>query len=280
MNEPVISPAVAPVASATPPAEASPAVSSVVEASAAPSPVVTESSAPAPVVAETKTDAKIEATNPLKNSLLDESPVKTDTSVDAKAPETTKEPGDQIEKTQLPSYDAFKLPEGMTYDQEKLSDFTNILGEFQSLTKADQAATQAFGQKLIDRHVAELQKAVQSVSELTKTQKETQVDEWDKAFRSDPEIGGKKQDTTLNAAKAAIATLGGNAAQQAEFRTLLKETGAYAHPAMIRTLANMQSKIEAYKAQIAKYTTEDGVKPLLASKPEPTPTKSWEKRYK
>ncbi len=137
---------------------------------------------------------------------------------------------------------------------------------------------QAFGQKLMDRHVAELQKAISSVTEITKAQKESQVDEWDKAFRADPEIGGKKQDTTLNAAKSAIA-LAGNAEQQKQFKQLLQDTGAYANPAMIRTLANFTAKIDALKAQVAKYTTEDGVKPLTATKPEPTNVKSWDKRY-
>ncbi len=270
-------PAIPPVAASpvtTPTAEAPAAVSSVVEASAAQSPVVT-APAPAaevvvPVVAPV--EAKVEAPK-LKNSLLDPEPAK-DVPVEAAAPEAPKEETGP----QLPTYESFKLPEGFTYDNEKLGEFTKELGEFQALTKADTAAMQAFGQKLMDRHVAELQKAISSVSEITKTQKETQIDEWDKAFRADPEIGGKKQDTTLNAAKSAIA-LAGNAEQQKQFKQLLQDTGVYANPAMIRTLANFTAKIDALKAQVARYTTEDGVKPLTATKPEPTNVKSWDKRY-
>ncbi len=278
MVEPVIPP-VAATSPATPPAEAPAAVSPAVEASAAPSPVVTSPApvaevAPAEVVAEpAKVEAKVESPK-LKNTLLDTDPVK-DAPVEAKAPEQPKEEGSQTEKAQLPTYETFKLPEGMTYDNEKLGEFTKELGEFQMLTKADTAAMQAFGQKLMDRHVAELQKAIQSVSDMTKAQKESAVDEWDKAFRADPEIGGKKQDTTLNAAKSAIA-LAGNEGQQKEFRQLLQETGAYAHPAMIRMLANMHNTIEAYKA---KYESESGVKPLVAQKPEAAALKPYEKRY-
>ncbi len=268
-EESVSSTAVTPaVVTQAPAVVSSPSVAVVADAGAAPSaptqvvnPAPSAEAVAAPVTAPAVVTPIVETT---KTSTLLDAPVaevKADAPVEAK---TDKQVDGQSEKTaQSPTYEAFKLPEGVTFDNEKLSEFMKDLGELQGKTKAEKAVMQEFGQKLMDRHVAELQKTIQLVQEQNKIANETKVKSWDESFRKDPEIGGNKQDTTLNVARSAI-KYAGNEAQQKEFRQLLQDTGAYAHPAMIRTLANFQNKINELES---KYNSENGIKPLVATVP-------------
>lgn len=270
MTDQSVSPSTA--APAVAPQTEAPAPVVAVEASVTPStPEAVVDSTPAPTV-ESPVVAEVSKTNtlldaPVADTAKVEAPieVKEDKQVDSQSAETA----------QLPTYEAFKLPEGITFDNEKLSEFMKDLGELQGKTKAEKAIMQEFGQKLMDRHVAELQKTIQLVQEQNKIANETKVKSWDESFRKDPEIGGNKQDTTLNVARSAM-KYAGNEAQQKEFRQLLQDTGAYAHPAMIRTLANFQNKINELER---KYNSEDGIKPLVATAPIAGPKGKADKMY-
>lgn len=254
-----------------------------VDAVAVPSvtPVIVEAKADAPVVETIAVEpVKVEEKKPA--TLLDidvNKPiveVKTDKPAEAKAVEPNKQDVSQSEKSaQLPSYETFKLPEGVTFDNEKLSEFTKELGELQASTKAEQAIMQAFGQKLVDRHIAELQRNIALVQDQAKESHNAKISAWDDLFRKDPEIGGNRQDTVLAQAASAIA-LAGNESQQKEFRQMLKDTGSYAHPAMIRILSNMQQKIDAYEK---KYNSESGIKPLVPAVPADKPKGIANKMY-
>lgn len=137
----------------------------------------------------------------------------------------------------LPSYEAFTLPEGIALDEAKLGEFTKELGELQATTKADQSLIQQFGQKLIDRHVAEVQDSVKRVADLYQQSWEKQKSDWKDAFENDPVIGGQNRDQTLNSAIQFIRTHGGNAEQQKQFNELMEATGLGNNPVMIRLLA-------------------------------------------
>ena len=165
--------------------------------------------------------------------------------------------GQSDEPAPPPSYEPFTLPEGATVDAERIGDFTSLLGSFESQTKADHAAVQALGQQLMDRHVSEMQRVLQTVQEAGLAARTAQQTAWRDQFISDPEIGGNRQQTTVNSAIEFVRTHGGTEEQQAEFRQLMNETGIGNHPAMIRLLA---------KAGMAM---SEG-RPLAASQPSPS----------
>lgn len=185
--------------------------------------------------------------------------------------EQNKEQGKQSdEPAPLPTYQTWKLSEGVKLDDARMGEFNKELAEFQVRTKADHAAMQEFGQKLIDRHVADVNAAVQSTIKAIQEQYdkagETQRNSWKELTLKDPDIGGNRQETTIRAANEAIKTHGGTAAQQKEFRDLMEQTGLGNHPAMIRMLANVARNLKEGK-------------PLPASKPESTVKSAMAKRY-
>lgn len=180
--------------------------------------------------------------------------------------EVKKDEGSQSdEPAPLPTYE-FKAPEGLTLDDAKLGEFTKELAEFETLNKADHAKMQEFGQKLVERHAAEVKSTIERLNHSYAEQWEKQKNDWKESFVKDPEIGGNRQQTTVNAAAEFIRTHGGTEAQQEEFRNLMDMTGAGNHPAMIRILAKaMQSMGEG--------------KPVPANKPVQQNASKVAKRY-
>lgn len=168
---------------------------------------------------------------------------KKNTEGEAKPEDKKDESSQSVDPAPLPTYDEFKLPEGITLNDssESLGTFNKILGEFESGEKTHESF-QKFGQDLVNYHVTQLQNSVQKVAdEVAKTystQWENQRNGWKESFMKDPEIGGNKAEVTLNAAKDFLATHGGTPEQQVEFKKFLDETGVGNHPSLIRLLAN------------------------------------------
>ncbi len=260
-------PSVAPAESATPSNETAP-VTNTPAAEKVPEVEKVAETAPVaePKKAETALGADPKAETP-KDKAPEAKPEDTKSAEAAATEEPKKEEASQSdEPAPLPSYEAFTLPENITLDSEKLVEFTKDLGEFQNATKADQKAVQEFGQKLVDRHVAEVQETLKRRDEYYVATWEKQKSDWKEAFENDPEIGGNRKETTVNAALEFIRTHGGNEEQQKEFRDLMESTGLGNHPAIIRMLAN---------ANLAK---AEG-KPLPAAKPAPQNTSKVARRY-
>lgn len=253
----------------TPPAAVAPVAAPVapaLEVAAPPAPVAAPEVPAAPVAPE----KSLLGAEPTKVEPKEIPPAPAEPEAQAKgdsAPETKKEEGSQSgEPAQLPTYEAFTLPEGVTQDGAMLGEFTKELAEFELQTKADHAKMQEFGQKLVNRHVAEQQALAQRLAAHYQSVEQTRSDEWKDAFEKDSEIGGNRRDTTLTAAQEFIRTHGGTEEQQNEFRQLMDLTKVGNHPALIRLLA---------KANMA---LSEG-KPLAAPKPALTTTGKVEKRY-
>lgn len=193
---------------------------------------------------------------------------KKDVKAEAEKPvEQKKEDGDQSDKpAPLPTYEAFKLPEGLNFDKDRFETFTKELGEFEMDSKADHAKLQAFGQKLVDRHIAETQDAMKRMNEYYASSFEKQKSEWKDAFEKDPEIGGNRRDTTVRAALEFVRTHGGDEGQQKEFAELMNKTGVGNHPALIRLLAKANTALREGS-------------PLPAPKPASSPASKVERRY-
>ncbi len=211
-------------------------------------------------VAENKNEAP--AKEPAKTSTL----LGDDTSSVAKETEVileTKEPASQsVEPAPLPTYEAFVLPDTFKADEAKIGDFTNALAEFEIASKADHAEVQKLGQALLDRHVMEVKNQVEALQKLQNESWENTKNEWRKQFESDPEIGGKRMETTVNAAREFIRTHGGTPEQQTQIRQMLDITGAGNHPAMIRLLAQAAKSMQEGKPLPANKPVQSQVVPL------------------
>lgn len=136
----------------------------------------------------------------------------------------------------VPEYEAFTLPEGVSFDAEKMGDFTKMLGEFETTAKASHEEVQKLGQQMVDRHIAELQRYTDSLTQAWNKQK----NDWKESFLKDPEFANRT-DTVVNSAIDAIGIYGGDVKQQDEFRSLMESSGVGNHPAMIRLLSNIMT---------------------------------------
>lgn len=197
----------------------------------------------APVVEVTTDPAPVIETPPAEPSYLggdvvDPAPVEEVAPVEPSVEPENEGEVQSEEPAPLPTYDDFTLPEGITPDNELISNFTKDLAEFEQSTKADHAAMQEFGQKLIDQYVAESTKTAERISTYYQETFEKTKNQWKEDFEKDPELGGNRAQTTVDSAKSFIKTHGGDAAQQQAFHKLMDETGLGNHPVIIRLLAN------------------------------------------
>lgn len=234
VDTPVISPevVVAPVVPASIP-EPTPAPAEAVQAA----PVV-EALVPAPEPTPAP-EPVVEAPKEVPETLLTAAPVEVVTEpVVVETTDNNTDGGQSAEPAPPPTYEPFTLPDNAPLEPERISEFTNLLSELELSGKADHAAVQQFGQKAIEFHINETTKTVEAYTKKMIDAFENQKTEWRESFQKDPEIGGNRQQTTLEAAKRFIATHGGTSEQQAQFRSILDSSGLGNHPAMIRLLAN------------------------------------------
>lgn len=146
--------------------------------------------------------------------------------------------GQSVEPAPPPTYEAFVMPENVTLDQERVTEFTKLLAELETEGKTEHVLVQKFGQKAVDFHINEIQKVV---TDLQKHQTDTwdrQKSEWKETFLKDPNLGGDNSQATIDSAMTFLRTHGGSQEQQQEFRSLMETSGLGNHPAMIRLLAN------------------------------------------
>jgi hypothetical protein len=224
-------------------------------------------------VTETPATAETQDTTTVEPTILGEEPPKetVETPVDeqkaekpktdseAKTEDTTKtEEGQSEEPAPPPVYEDFTVPEGVTLDAAQVKEFTTLLSELELEGKTNHELVQKFGQKAVDFHIAQVKQAIENVTKLYQQTWENQKTQWKENFLKDPEIGGNRFQTTVDAARSFIKAHGGSEEQQAEFRSLMETTGLGNHPAMIRLLANAGRKMSEGK-------------PLAAPAPAPQP---------
>lgn len=244
-NEPIQS--AAPIAASADPAPAAAPVASAAVDS--PAPATAESAAPAAEVVTTFLDKApetpaAEASAAPEKSVDPAPPISPEKPAEGdKTPEAPKDEGDKTaEPAPLPVYEPWTLPENVTLDEKLSGEFNNLLGEFQSTTKADQAYVQKFGQTLVDKHIAGLNDAVTRRDAAYTAAWQNQTDGWRESFIRDPEIGGKRQETTVRLANEFIDTHGGTDEQKEAFRAVMKQTGLGVHPEVLRLLSNAMNK--------------------------------------
>lgn len=178
--------------------------------------------------------------------------------------EPKKDEGSQsVEPAPLPTYESFKLADGIQIDERKLGEFTKELGEFEIGTKAEHGKVQEFAQKLVNRYVSETQETVKRIVDHYTNTWDKQKNDWREAFISDPELGGNRQQTTATSVQNFVGEFGGDAKQIEELRGFM-ESGIGNHPSLIRLMNNANNEVKALRM---KYESEEGVRPLPGHKP-------------
>lgn len=224
---------------------------------------VTPTTTPAPVEAAKPTEAApakpAEATPEKPASLLGTAGETTPPAAEA-APAKPEVPAPAAP---LPSYDAPKLPEGLTLQAKALGEFDTLLGGYEASAKADHTAVADLRQKLVDMYVADRQRAYEA-------QRQTWADTrkgWVEEIKNDRILGGNRLETVK--ADAAIVR---DLFATPRFREMIEYTGAGDHPGMWEFVHN-----------IARYLDKRGL--LREAKPVPAtrgmtqaPTKK-ERRY-
>jgi hypothetical protein len=123
----------------------------------------------------------------------------------------------------------------VTLEAEKVSELTKLLGDTELATKADHAAMQSLGQKLVEMYIAESKRVADAQQQSWARTR----DEWRNTFIADGQIGGARREATLRDCAKVIEDFGGDAEQQAQLRQAFGITGMGDHPAMIRLLNNI-----------------------------------------
>lgn len=259
---PAAAPVAAPVAAAPAPVIESPAP---VAASA---PLVADAAPAAPAAAKPAdaqlsllSDAPVEAA-PAAAEVKPAAPV-AEAAKPADAPKAEPAPVEAkpAEAVVLPTYEPFKLPEGMT-PNESLDNFTKELAAFEA-SKPTHEQFQAFGQKIVDQHTAALKAQIDYFVKLNEKQKADDLE----SLRKDPIIGKNgdpeafKQFGTQFVNR--IAKNGGTKEEVTAFRNFAKERSIDNAAPIVRVINNLLNKIDRYENEASKMLP--GTKPAASA---------------
>lgn len=187
------------------------------------------------------------------------------------APDPQKDDAAQSDQSSpLPTFEPFTLPEGFQPD-ETLNQFTSDLAEFTRDNGLDPAVAQKFGQDLVDKYVAKNQEVIQRIAEHQTTVWEETKSAWKDALEKDPEIGGNRLETTTQSLRQAVEKYAGTEDQVKEFREINNTMGWGNHPALVRLINNLVTKINVYETESAS--------PLSAQATAPKTKSMTERRY-
>lgn len=244
-------------------------------ASPAPSPALADAAtnatgSPEPVVekpsllgteTEAKPEVKTDAKTEVKVEAKPETEVKpTDAKPEGDKPAETKE-GDT---PAIPTYEPFKLPEGVKVDEKIMGEFTGLLGQLEN-AKGDHKSTQEVGQKLTDLFTANMQAALKNQQDYYVQLHNQKVNNWVDDLQKDPILGkgdAKVLQKTATDMANFIARNGGAKEHVTEFRKIMTESGVGNAPAVVHVFKSLMSKIEGYENETSQMLP--GTKPQSA----------------
>lgn len=210
--------------------------------------------------------------------LSGEGEVKAEESV-VKEPAAEDKPAETVKTdtpTELPKFEDFTVPEGITLPDDVKGEFTKLLGEMET-GKLDHEGIQAQGQKFIDlgtKLVTEsLERMKDHFVELHNQQKAT----WLQEFKADKELGGARTNTTINTVRDAVENYGGTPEQVKALRGTFKQTGVTNNPDTIRLIANMANTIKRYETEQEVGAQDTRI--VAGARPAPVKTKSYQGFY-
>lgn len=162
-----------------------------------------------------------------------------------------------------PTYEAFKLPDGVTLDSARATAFTDALASFETESKADHGKMQAFGQQLMDTFVAEMQAQSQRSTQALLDNFNATRETWRNEIKADPNFGGDKLSKTASDCGAFIEQYGGTAEEVAAIRQVFRVTGAGDHPAIVRLFARAAQAVAREGSPVPAITPKA---PTIASR--------------
>lgn len=174
--------------------------------------------------------AKPDAAKPVEPPKPDAKPVEA-------APDAAKpaEPAKPVEPAPEPiKYEAFKLPEGIVTDNERMTEYTTVLGKHR--------IPQDVGQELLDLHSKSLQNFVTNQLQQQHKDFANTRAEWRKAVMASDDLGGAGHNTAMGAVARMrdLFLADADPVRQAEnhkqFNDFLRITGAGDHPWFNRML--------------------------------------------
>lgn len=140
-------------------------------------------------------------------------------------------------------YEAFKVPDGIKLDDERIGKFTEVAGAGQ--------VSQEVAQSLLDLHVAEMQRFSEDV---VKQAEAHQRDVWSKLndtwkteARNDEQIGGNRLETALARGKAVLEEYGGSPDQVRELIAHTSNNGMGNFPGFLRFLDNVAQALNVFE---------------------------------
>lgn len=169
---------------------------------------------------------------------------KPDAEKDAAKPEAEKK--DATAEAQPPApikYDAFKLPDGVKLDDERIGKFTEVAGSAQ--------VSQEVAQQFVDLHIAEMQRYAGEVQQQADAHQRDVWnklnDTWKTELRKDEKLGGNRIETTLSMAKAVLEEYGGTPEQVQELIAHTSNNGMGNFPGFIRLLSNLGEALNVFE---------------------------------
>lgn len=163
-------------------------------------------------------------------------------------PEEAAPEGDKPVELEPITYEAFKLPEGIEPDKQKIGEYTEVLGKHR--------IPQEIGQELLDLHTNSLKEYAELLGNRTLSDQHAAFDavraDWRKQVMADEQIGGAGWDT----AKGVIARtrdlfMSGSkpgtpeyAKDSQAFNDFLRVTGAGDHPAFLKFIHNVGRRFD------------------------------------
>ncbi|MET4341951.1 hypothetical protein [Bradyrhizobium sp. RT9a] len=205
----------------------------------------TDKDSPAPAEAA-KTDAKADDVKPEAKddkSAADADKPKAEDVKDAAKDDPAKKDATAAEPPAPIKYEAFKVPEGIKLDDERIGKFAEVAGAGQ--------VSQDVAQSLLELHVAEMQRFSE---EVVKQAEEHQRDVWSKLndtwkteARNDEQIGGNRLETALARGKAVLEEYGGTADQVRELIAHTSNNGMGNFPGFLRFLDNVAQALNVFE---------------------------------
>lgn len=139
---------------------------------------------------------------------------------------------------EIPKFEALKLPEGVKLEDKQLGEIDSMFGNFELTAKAPHAEVERLRQGMVEYGLGVIKDTIAQTQKQATEYWDKKTKEYREAFEKDPDIGGKRKDTTTEAARQFISQHAGTPEQAQEIRKLLYDHKLADHPAMIRLLAN------------------------------------------
>lgn len=125
---------------------------------------------------------------------------------------------------------AWKAPEGVKIDEEKLKGFAEVVND-QKLSGAERGA------KLLSLYQEAMDGATKQVTDYNAKAWADTIGRWEKTVKADEEIGGDKLEPALQSIGRMLNVLGPEGS--AAFKAAMTVTGAGSHPAVVKGMAKL-----------------------------------------